>query len=135
MAKLKVTLEPEWNKRTKKIDIFTNGQEIGSVYNGETREFEIPAGTYKVTAKTGWRGSKEYNLAIGDNETKAVNVALFKYGNSILTIFLLILVVHFIALVLFNVKYIVLFTIPFALILVYYLTFGKDDYLTIKEKE
>lgn len=135
MAKLKVTLEPEWNKRTKKIDIFTNGQEIGSVNNGETREFEIPAGTYKVQAKTGWCGSKAYDLSIGDTETKAINVALFKYGNFVIPIFLLILVVHFVALGLFNVKFIVLFTIPFALILTYYRTFGKDDYLTIKEKK
>jgi len=133
MPKLKITLKEERNKRTKQIYVLCDGEEIGTVFNSETKEFDIHAGQHKVKAKTGWYASQEYNLSISEGETKALNVAVFKYGNMIISSFFVIIILHFIANTFFGIKYIALLNIPGILIMLYYLTFGRNDYLVIEE--
>lgn len=133
MPKLEITLKEKYNKRTKQIYVFCDGQEIGTVYNSETEEFDINAGQHKVKAKTGWYGSQEYNLSVDEGETKALKVAVFKYGNMIISSFFIILILHFIANTFLGIKYIALLNIPGIFIMLYYLTLGRNNYLVIEE--
>jgi len=134
MPKLTVTLTRSWNRRTKKIGVFDNGQELGVMYNGETSEFDIPSGSHKISVKSGWYGSKELAFTIDENETKSLSVDIFKYGNLIINSLSLVLIVHFIAVTFFSIRYLIWFNAPAFLIMGYFLTLGRNDYLVIKEK-
>jgi len=134
MPKLRVTLTRSWNKRTKKIGVLDNGNELGTVYNGETSEFDVAAGSHKISVKSGWYGSKELAFTISENETKSVSADIFQYGNLIINSLFLVLLVHFIAFTFLNIQYIIWFNIPAFLIMGYFLTLGRNNYLVIKEK-
>jgi len=134
MPKLKVTLTQEWNKRTKKIDVICDGLVLGSVFNGETSEFEISQGQHKLKVKSGWYGSKELTFSLRDHEVKAVNVAVFKYADLIISSLFVVIALHFIASTFFDIKFLVWLNIPAFLIMGYYLTFGRNDYLVITER-
>ncbi|MDQ6480312.1 hypothetical protein [Dyadobacter sp. LHD-138] len=133
MPKLKITLTQKWNKRTKEIEVLNNGKELGTVYNGETSEFDIPDGSHKISVKSGWYGSKEVTFSIHENETKSFSVDVFKYGNLIISSLFAVIIIHFIASTFFNISYLVWLNIPALLIMAYYLTLGRNDYLVIKE--
>jgi len=133
MPKLKVTLTQEWNKRTKKIDVICDGLALGSVFNGDTSEFEIAPGQHKLKVKSGWYGSKELVFNIYDNEVKSVSARIFKYGDLIISSLFVVIALHFIASTFFDIKFLVWLNIPAFLIMGYYLTLGRNDYLVITE--
>jgi len=133
MPKLKVTLTQEWNKRTKKIDVICDGLVLGSVFNGDTSEFEIAPGQHKLKVKSGWYGSKELVFNIYDNEVKSVSARIFKYGDLIISSLFVVIALHFIASTFFDIKFLVWLNIPAFLIMGYYLTLGRNDYLVITE--
>lgn len=135
MPKLTVTLTKSWNKRIKKITVLDHDTVLGIIHNGETSEFDIAAGSHKVKVKAGWYGSRELLFSVNEAETKSLDVDIFKYGNLIINSLITVLSIHFIALTFYDIKYLALFNIPAFLILGYFLTLGRNDYLVIREKQ
>ncbi len=82
MAKLKITRTSEWHNRMREIGIYLDWQKLGTIANGETKEFDIPAGNHKLKAKIDWCGSRELILSVSDHETKNVTLSGFKQGYS-----------------------------------------------------
>ena len=47
MPKLKITREKNFLGMIRKFKVFLNGNQIGVISNGETKEFEIPEGNHQ----------------------------------------------------------------------------------------
>lgn len=129
MASIKITRTSEYSNRMRDYQIFIDGQKVGTIANGETKEFEISTGQHSIVAKIDWCSSPE--LLFDSNDTTTFKVGGFKYGNWIMPIGLGIIVVHFILQRTMNFGYTFYLIVPVFLLLVYYLTLGRKNYLTL----
>ncbi|MCZ2102113.1 MAG: hypothetical protein LC107_11310 [Chitinophagales bacterium] len=113
--------------------IFIDGQQVGTIVNGETKDFPTKAGQHIVIAKIDWCSSPNISVSVNDNQTKTLKVGGFKYGQWLMPIGLGLIILHFILSGIIGFKYTIFLVIPFFLLLVYYLTIGKSNYLTLDE--
>ena len=104
MATIKIQRTSEWNARLRDFKIFIDEQQVGTIANGETKEFTTPAGKHTITAKIDWCSSPDLTINADDNKTKCLKVGGFKNANWMLPIALL-----------------------------YYLTIGRKKYLRLEE--
>ncbi|MCF4101873.1 DUF2846 domain-containing protein [Gillisia sp. M10.2A] len=51
MSKLVIKKRSEWMNKMCKIELHLDGSKIGSIENGETREFEIEPGNHKIIGR------------------------------------------------------------------------------------
>ncbi|MGM1054682.1 MAG: hypothetical protein ACQEWG_02215 [Bacteroidota bacterium] len=135
MAKLIITRTSELNNRAREFGIYLNNIKIGTISNGDTKEFEIEPGIHKINAKIDWCKSQTTEFNIIENESKVIKIAGFKYGHWILKISLGVLGTYFLLKYLFEIELnflIFLAAIGLAFPL-YYITFGKNNYLRLKK--
>jgi hypothetical protein len=69
-----------------------NGMEMGTIANGETKEFTVPVGQHVLTLKNGWMRSPKYTFYIKDNETKAFHTSANKNAKWLIGLIVLIIV-------------------------------------------
>jgi len=136
MAKLIINRTSEWNNRMRDIGIYLDGEKIGTIGNGEIKEFEIEPGEHTLKSKIDWCGSETLKMNLTDNETKKVELSGFKLGKFMMPIALIISIIYFAfgeTLNLDPMLFLVLI-LPFGLYLVYHLTLGRNKYLRLEEK-
>jgi hypothetical protein len=133
MAKIKIARTCEWNNRAREIGVYLDKRKIGTISNGETKEFEVPTGQHKLSAKIDWCGSQELSCMINETETKTVTISGFKFTKFFIPIFGSLIPIHLILNGLFKITFIIWLIIPACLILAYYLTLGRNYYLVIRE--
>jgi hypothetical protein len=133
MATLMIKRGNEYVNAARKIGIYLDETKIGTLSNGSTATFEIPAGTHKLHGKIDWCASREYEFTIGDNETKHLKLSGIPHSNNIMLATAIIFVVHIILVVTTGFSYLGWLVLPSLLIMFYYLTFGRKDYLIIKD--
>ncbi len=136
MAKIKIKRTNEWNNRARQIGVYLDNQKIGTILNGETKEFDIPSGQHTVRAKIDWCGSKNITIQTNENEIKTVTISGFKYGNYLMPGFAGLMVLYFILKKFVDSQFtdiLLVITIPILLLVIYYLTIGRSSYLQIKE--
>ena len=133
MPKIKIQRTQEYNNRLRDFIILIDGKEIGKIANGETKNFEILPGHHIIKAKIDWCSSPELSIIIDDNETKSLKVGGFKYDNWLMPITFVVFFFHFIIKAKTGINGIIFLVIPTFLLLVYYLTFGRNKYLTLTE--
>lgn len=137
MSKLIITRPSEWNNMARNYGIYLNNKKIETIANGETKEFDLDAGNYKINGKIDWCKSPVIEFDISENESKIIEIGGFKYGNIIMPIGLGIMSLFFLIKYLFKIESnFSLFLAGFGLLfLLYYFTIGKNKYLTIREKK
>lgn len=113
--------------------IFIDGQQVGTIANGETKDFATMSGQHIVSAKIDWCCSPEVSINISDNETINLKVGGFKKGNWLMPMGLGIIVLHVILSKTMDFNYTVFLLLPILLLLGYYLTIGRRKYLTLSE--
>src|SRR6188508_88630 len=59
-----ITRTSQYANRLRAIKIFINGKEAGSVANGKTEEFPVPAGPVELYAKIDWCKTKPVALTL-----------------------------------------------------------------------
>ena len=47
----------QWANKMRDIGLYLNGEKIGALDDGETKEFEIEPGLHRLSAKIDWCGS------------------------------------------------------------------------------
>ena len=62
MAKIKLQRTSENKNRLGDYQIYIDGQKIGTIANGETKEFETNNGQHSLVAKIDWSSSPELIL-------------------------------------------------------------------------
>ena len=134
MATIKIQRTNDYINAVRNYRLFIDGQKIGTLSNGQIIDFEIPSGRHSVVAKIDWCSSPEVTFEINDNDSKIFLVGAIKNWKWIMP---LIMVICTLTLLLPHnpYSYYKLFLIlPIFLFLLYYLTFGRKKYLTLKEK-
>ena len=117
--------------------IYVDDKKIGTIANGKTKEFNVAAGTHKINGKIDWCKSPTMKFTIAENQSKEIIIGGFKYGNIIMPVGLGVMMLFFIIKYLFKIEsssFTLLAGIGF-LYPLYYITLGKNKYLTIREKK
>ncbi|UMB55112.1 hypothetical protein MKD41_06450 [Lutibacter sp. A64] len=137
MAKLIIIRNNEWNNMARNYGIYLDGKKIGTIANGETKEFDVTAGTHKINGKIDWCKSPTKNINFLENKSMEIEIAGFKYGNIIMPVALGVMSLFFLIKYVFKIEansFILLAGIGF-LFPLYYITIGRNKYLTIHEKD
>ncbi len=133
MATIRLKRTSEYNNRMRDYKIFIDGQQVGTIANGETKDFPATEGQHTVTAKIDWCSSPNISVDINDNQTKNLKVGGFRYGQILMPIGLVLIALHFILSKFADFEYTIFLVAPLFLLLVYYLTIGRKKYLTLEE--
>ncbi|PKD18333.1 hypothetical protein APR41_04050 [Salegentibacter salinarum] len=89
MNKLVVSRRSEWTNRARKIGLYLNDQKIDTIGNGESKEFDLEPGNYKLKAKIDWCGSQGHHVEIKDNEVTKVEITGFTQNKWVLPVFII----------------------------------------------
>ena len=133
MAQLQIERKDELSNRRRDYKVYVDGIKVGAISPGETKSLEIDPGKHEVFCKIDWCTSPTITTEVTNDSIKTLQVGGFKGGNLLWRIMIVILVVHFILKLAFQIEYVALFAIPVCLIGVYYVTFGRKKYLTLIE--
>jgi len=124
----------------RRIEVYLNGKSIGYFPKGKSKEFDLPAGEHKIKAKTRWFGSREVKFTCFNKEKKTMVISTNKF--LIRTLAILALFDVFLLIVGRNYqsehKFISIFKtlagVMFLIIVVYFFSIGRNNYLIIKEE-
>ena len=133
MATIIITRTSEYNNRLRDYQLFLDGTKIGAISNGETKEFNATEGQHTILAKIDWCSSPEISFTLSPTDTKKLEVGGFKNGKIIMPLAMGAIALHFILRLAFNFNYTIFLIIPASILLVYYLTIGRKDYLTLRQ--
>ncbi|QXP65750.1 hypothetical protein [Polaribacter sp. AHE13PA] len=136
MSKLIITRTSEWNNRARKFGIYIDNKKIGTISNGETKEFNIDSGKHKINGKIDWCRSPIMEFEITENESKIIEIGGFKNSKIIMPLGIVIMSLFFLIKYLLKIEsnFLILFAGIGFLFPFYYMTIGKNKYLTIREK-
>lgn len=135
MPQLTIKRTKEWNNSFRDIDIYINGESIGSVWNGKTKSFNLKPGIIELTAKVDWCSSQVISIDLKNNEEVNFELSSYKFGKYI-TLIMLILILVFNLLNSQGVnytEYLLLVILPLSLYMVHFLTFGRKHYLRLRK--
>ena len=133
MATVIIKRTSEYNNWLRDYQLFLDGKKIGTVANGQTKEFETTSGQHTILAKIDWCSSPEISFTLQEVGRKELKVGGFKNGNWIMPTAMGIIVLHLILQLVFHFEYLIFLIIPAFISLVYYLTAGRKKYLTMIE--
>ncbi|HMJ47421.1 MAG TPA: hypothetical protein VK498_08825 [Ferruginibacter sp.] len=134
METIRIERTNEYINRWRDYEIYIDGKKIGTISNGETKDFDLAVGEHTLFCKVDWAGSTRITFNIGINEIKTFKVAGFKYAKWIMPVaFLISLLLFFPNFLGSNYKYVLWMLTPVALLLIYYATIARSKYLTLTE--
>ena len=112
-----------------------DGEKIGIIGNGETKEFEVESGKHSLKTKVDWCGSETLAFELTEEESKKVVLAGFKFGKWLMPLALIISVIYFAFGDQLNFKpwMFFLLIISLGLYFVNHLTLGRIRYLKLSE--
>ena len=92
MARLILKRPSKWIDLARSYKVYVDGQKIGELYDGETKEFEMTPGQHTIKAKIDFLSSKPVHFEVkNDDETKQMLVK----NNTSLWLFALIFFIGF----------------------------------------
>lgn len=133
MSKIVINRTDEFVNGMRDYQILFDGVVVGTVSNGETKEFPVPPGLYAVSAKIDWCGSPTLLVVVDEGDVKILQVGAFKVNKWLLIIGFVFFVLYVLITRTFDYM-----GLSFILSLVtaqflYVLTFGRKKYLTLKK--
>ena len=135
MATIKIQRTSELNNRLRDYRIYIDGEKIGTIADGETKDFIISSGQHSIVAKIDWCSSPEISFNVVDTDTKTFNVGGFKGGNKVVLITIGLIALYFILKVLLHYEYAIFLLLPVPFVLGYYITIERKKYLILTEIE
>ena len=133
MATVKIERTKEYVNLLRNYKILIDGQSVGTIAYGESKEFNTIGGQYAVSAKIDWCSSPEILIDIKDHQTKILKVGGFKNGQYIMPIIAGLIILDLLISNFIDFRYTVFLVVPMGLMLIYYLTIGRNRYLTLTE--
>lgn len=133
MATLRIQRTSEFSNSLRDYQIQIDGQKIGTIANGETKDFEITAGQHSIIAKIGWGSSSTITFEIKEQHIKSLKVGSFKNGNWIMRISFGLIAVNLVLKHFLNIDYTKYLIFLLSVIITYYVTIGRKKYLTLSE--
>ncbi len=134
MEKIKITRENEWPNWTRDFRIYIDGEIIGSISDGETKDFYVPTGQHKLRANLYWSyGSEDFDFTLYEKNNLSVTISSSKRRVYVQTAIGFTLSLIYLIQYAFDLKYINLLTIPLLPMLIYSLIIGRKKSIEIKE--
>jgi hypothetical protein len=133
MATIRIKRTSEYNNRLRNYKIFIDGQQVGTIANGETIDFPSTVGNHFVTAKIDWCSSPEISIDVKENHTNTLKVGGFKNAQFLVPLGFGLFILHIILSIFMSFDYIIFLVLPIFFLQVYYITFGTKNYLTLEE--
>ena len=134
MTKIIIKRSSEYLNKFRNYKLYIDDKEIATVANGKSITLDVAAGNHSIYAKIDWCSSPTLSFDIREAEIKTFKVSGYKNGNWMMPLAFIIVLVSVLASLLFDADYIIYFALPFFLISMYYITFGRKQYLTLKEQ-
>jgi hypothetical protein len=133
MATIKIQRKHEFINLFRDYRLFVDRQKIGSISDGQEKEFNVTSGKHLLVAKIDWCSSTTISFELNDNDTKSFTLSGFKNKlmRDIFSYGVLFLVIVFSLSSSWD--YVIFLIAPIFLIFVYDLTLGRKKYLTLKE--
>lgn len=135
MARIVIVRSNEYMNRFRGFSLYLNGQKLGDIFNDEKEEFEIPEGDHELVAKIDWCSSPVINFSISDNDVQTFNVGDFKHNKIILPMIPSLVFLHLVINAFFHIQLSIFFILPLFLLLVFYISIGRKQYLTLEAKD
>ena len=133
MAKLIIIRNSEYVNRLRTYRIYLDGVKLGNVANGDSKEFEVPAGQHQVWAKIDWCSSPTISFEVKEQQAKTYQIGVFPGANWLIWTSIGILILHFFLSFTIHFSYAIYLIVPAFLVLIYYMTIGRKRYLSIRE--
>ena len=135
MPKISVYRKKNWMISLKMFEVFVDEFRIGYLMNGETSEFEVPAGEHKLKVKMGRLGSNDFSFTMFNNENKSFTVSQNYNRFIIVAIFIpgVILFQQYVRTLKLDHIYTMLPPVFIILLGIYFQTIGRNTYLKVKE--
>ena len=135
MATIKIQRTSDYINSGRKYRLVIDGKKVGTIGAGQIKEFEIPSGQHYVIAKIDWCSSPELPFEINDNDCKTFLVGGLKNGRWILPLTSMIIALYFFLPHPLHNYFNLFIVLPIFLFLLYYLTFRRKNFLTLREKD
>ena len=133
MAIIRIHRSNEYTNSLRSYQVYIDGRKSGTLRNAEVREFKVEPGTHSVVAKIDWASSNEVEVEVKEDEVKELNVRGIKNGNWLIPLSFVIIAFHFILRFTVGFDYLIFLIIPGFVILLYYFTIGRKEYLRLRE--
>ncbi len=135
MARIVIVRSNEYINRFRGIGLYLNGEKLGDIFNNEKEEFEIPEGEHELVAMIDWCSSPVINFKVKGNETETFNVGGFKHNKVILPMSATLVFLHLVMNVFFHIQLSIFFILPLFLLLVFYISIGRKQYLSLEQTD
>jgi hypothetical protein len=132
MATIKIRRTNDYINVMRDYRLFIDNQKIGTISNGQTKDFEIPAGRHSLIAKIDWCSSQELFFEINNNETKIILVGALKHSKWSMPLIGIILTLSILLPLGQYSYYKLILILPAFIYILYTLTLGRKNYLTLK---
>ncbi|MGM1057466.1 MAG: hypothetical protein ACQEWG_16390 [Bacteroidota bacterium] len=136
MSKIVIKRKSQWANKMRGIGLYLNGEKIGTIDDGETKEFQIEPGLHRLSAKIDWCGSPIEEIKLKQNDVKHVELSGFKKSQWLLPSLLFFagisLVLSFFDIDTSFITWTIL--LPLLLYLFYFVTIGRKKYLSLNLK-
>jgi hypothetical protein len=135
MQKLIIKRSSQWTNKFRAIEIYLDEKKIGEIGDNEITKFDVEPGRHTIKAKIDWCRSNTLELHIENNQTKYIELSGYKFEKFIMPLILSVSLFYSFFEKRFNLYPEILFLLitPPTLYMFYYLTFGRNKYLTLKE--
>jgi hypothetical protein len=135
MPKIVITRAAEWANRLRGVGLYLDGKRIGSIANGETKSFDLSPGMHTLEARIDWCSSRLQEFTSSGEEKRYFRLSGFKWGRVIMPLSLVVVVLHILARKLWHIDWIVWLAVPGFLLILWYISFGRKDYLVLRETD
>ena len=133
MATIRINRTSEYINRGRNYNIFIDGEKVGTISDGETKDFPSTAGQHIVSAKIDWCSSPALSIDVKEDKIINLKIGGFKYGKILMPIGLTLIIFHFILSISIGFTYTTFAIAPLLLLLFYYVTLGRKKYLTLEK--
>ncbi len=79
MPKITLRSTKGWNNRNRNFGVYVDGQKIGMIQSGHSKEFEIEPGEHQLKAKSGLFRTKKISMSLDKDENKNIELTGFKF--------------------------------------------------------
>jgi hypothetical protein len=134
MAILRIIRSSEWANMKRDISIYINGQKLGTISNGQTKDFHINGGQYILYAQIDRATSNSVTIYIDEHGIKVFKLKGFKYANRFLALTLVLFILGLILSTAFDINVLIWIAAPILLLnVLYYTTIRRGRYLNLEE--
>lgn len=105
MATIILNRTSEYVNRLRDYGVYIDGKKVGTIANGETKEFSVSAGRHSIVNKIDWGSSRAITFEISDDDVKDFQVSGFKNAKWLMPVTLIVIVLGHIVNLKYDFKY------------------------------